>query len=102
MKKSIPVLFVVLALSIVMTGCLPGPNEPAMDPGTGDGLAGFWMGLWHGVIVVVSFIVSLFSDNVNVYEVHNNGGWYNFGFVLGLTVALGGGGKSAHRRSKSD
>jgi hypothetical protein len=35
--------------------------------------------------------VSLFSKNVNVYEVHNNGSWYNFGFVLGAGLFLSGG-----------
>jgi len=29
---------------------------------------------------------------VGVYEVHNNGGWYDFGFVLGLSMIFGGSG----------
>jgi hypothetical protein len=41
----------------------------------------------------------LFSDNVSMYEVHNNGNWYNFGFLLGVgTVWGGGGGGAAARR----
>jgi len=34
---------------------------------------------------------------VNFYEVHNNGGWYNFGFVLGAGILFGGGGKASSR-----
>jgi hypothetical protein len=31
--------------------------------------AGFWLGLWHGIICPVTFLISLFNDNVNIYEV---------------------------------
>jgi hypothetical protein len=35
-----------------------------------------------------------------MYEVHNNGGWYNFGFILGMSIIFGGsaGGASSRRR----
>jgi hypothetical protein len=57
---------------------------------------GFWGGLWHGLIAPFAFIGSLFSDEIAVWAVHNNGGWYTFGFVLGASI-LGGGGGSAAR-----
>jgi hypothetical protein len=41
------------------------------------------MGLWNGLTIVISFVVSLFDSNVNIYQVANNGGFYNFGFVVG-------------------
>ena len=41
------------------------------------------------------FVVSLFQDGVNVYEAHNNGGWYNFGFLWAAAIVLGGGGSAA-------
>ena len=53
-------------------------------------IAGFWRGLWHGFIAPFAFLLSLFKDDLGVYEAHNNGKWYNFGFVLGLTITLGG------------
>ncbi len=43
----------------------------------------------------ITFIISLFSDTVGIYEVHNNGGWYDFGFVIGASVFLGGTGAGA-------
>jgi hypothetical protein len=84
----------VLLITLLLTGCVPGD-------GTFDtqNLAGFWWGLWHGIILIFSFIYSLFSDNVTIYEVHNSGVWYNFGFVLGTTMSIGGG-SSATRRPK--
>jgi hypothetical protein len=45
--------------------------------------ANFWYGLWHGLILPVTFVVSLFNDDVGVYEVANEGHWYDFGFLLG-------------------
>jgi hypothetical protein len=58
-------------------------------------VAGFWMGLWHGFTSPVMFIISLFNHSVEVYEVHNNGGWYTLGFLLGASVVLGGSGGGA-------
>jgi hypothetical protein len=52
---------------------------------------GFWQGLWHGIIAPVTFVFSLFSDSMEMYSVNNNGGWYNFGFVLGAGILFGGG-----------
>jgi hypothetical protein len=49
------------------------------------------MGLWHGFIAPITFFISLFSDNVNIYEVHNSGNWYDFGFVVGAGLLLSGG-----------
>ena len=50
------------------------------------GAPGFWLGLWHGFIFPVAWIVSLFTDQVAIYAVPNNGGWYDFGYFLGIVV----------------
>jgi hypothetical protein len=88
-----------LALAVVLTACAPGAN-PMMQhraPGAAP-LAGFWLGLWHGAIVWVTFIVSLFRADVSVYEVHNTGWPYNLGFAIGAACLHGGGGAGASRR----
>ena len=41
------------------------------------------------MIVLFSFIGSLFSNDIAVWAVNNNGGWYTFGFVLGFVIAIG-------------
>ena len=51
--------------------------------------AGFWGGLWHGIIAPITFIVSLFFDGVSIYETNNNGRWYEFGFMLGIGAYAG-------------
>ena len=59
---------------------------------------GFFGGLWHGIIAPFSFFVSLFVDDVAMYAVNNNGGWYNFGFVLGAGILTFGSSKARRRR----
>lgn len=56
---------------------------------------GFLGGLWHGIIAPVSFFGSLFMDDVAMYAVNNNGGWYDFGFVLGAGILFGGGSRAS-------
>jgi hypothetical protein len=80
---------------LVVTACAAGPNSAVDVPSSEGDVAGFWLGLWQGLIVPVTFIISLFSDTVGVYEIHNNGGWYDFGFLLGASVFLGSSGAGA-------
>lgn len=88
-----------LALLVVfLAACTASPNAAA---GQGAQDAGFWLGLWHGLIAPIAFLVSLFNDSVGIYEVHNNGGWYDFGFLLGLSIFFSGGGAGAGGRSRS-
>ena len=54
-----------------------------------DTPCGFWSGLWHGIVAPLSFIGSLFIDDIAMYAVNNNGGWYDFGFVLGAGILFG-------------
>ena len=87
----------VLALVISLSACAAGANDLA---GNGQ-LDGFWAGLWHGFISPFAFLVSLFKDGVGIYEVHNNGNWYNFGFMIGVSAFFsgsGGSGTAARRR----
>jgi hypothetical protein len=90
-------LVATLLAALFLSSCAAGPN-PAV--GAGEELAGFWLGLWHGIILPVTFVISLFTDDVSVYEVANNGNWYDFGFVLGVTMSLGGGGGGAGARAR--
>lgn len=89
------VLLVAAAALLLLSSCAPGPNN-ATEP---DARPGFWLGLWHGIIFPVTFVISLFTDNVSVYEVANRGNWYDFGFFFGATIALGGAGSRARRRA---
>ena len=49
---------------------------------------GFLLGVWHGFIFPVAWVVSLFDPRAAIYAVPNNGGWYDFGYFVGI-VFLG-------------
>jgi hypothetical protein len=65
-----------------------GPNSKYQQPEAKP--AGFWAGFWHGLIAPITFIVGLFDAGVRIYETNNNGRWYEFGFVLGVSGSFGG------------
>jgi hypothetical protein len=100
MKPSLTVLVLVLLSVNILAGCAPGPNQSNGIAADRD-VAGFWLGLWQGFIAPFVFVASLFKSNLNIYEVHNNGAWYNFGYLFGLACFFGGGGNRASRRTKS-
>lgn len=90
-------LGVVVLIVILSASCVAGPNEMVKVADTDGELAGFWTGLLHGFISFFTFVVSLFKDSVNVYEVHNSGNWYDFGFILGVSAFFGGSGGGAKK-----
>lgn len=86
MKSKTLVVLSVLTLILLVVGCAPNNEMYFTEP------AGFWAGLWHGLIIIITFIIGIFTDTVGIYEINNSGGWYDFGFVLGLLISLSHGG----------
>jgi len=73
-----------LAALLLLAACakqaLPGAVAPEAP--------GFLLGLWHGFIFPIAWFLSLVIPEVSVYAVPNDGGWYDFGFFIGV-VFLG-------------
>jgi hypothetical protein len=91
-----------IAAVVVLAGCAAGAN--AVAQANQPDAAGFWLGLWQGLISPVTFLISLFNSDVNIYEVNNNGNWYNFGFMLGVALVFSGpagSGRTVSRRTRS-
>lgn len=77
-----------LAAMLALAACahqLPAGVQP--------GAPGFLLGLWHGFIFPVAWFLSLIMPDVAIYAVPNDGGWYDFGYFLGIVVF----GVGAHR-----
>jgi len=72
------------AAALALAGCAATQSAAAVETGA----PGFWLGLWHGFIFPVAWIVSLFVSDVAIYAVPNSGGWYDFGYFVGI-VFLG-------------
>ena len=83
--------FALLLPLALLAGCVATQQGGAVAPAA----PGFWLGLWHGFIFPVAWIVSLFAGKVAVYAVPNNGGWYDFGYFLGIVV-FGVGARKSH------
>lgn len=87
-----PLKWLILFIAIfALASCAtqPRPEAAAASPG-------FFMGFWHGLIILPSFIASLFTD-CRIYAFPNSGSWYDFGFLLGAGSALSGSGAAASR-----
>ncbi|UCG31287.1 MAG: hypothetical protein JSV53_05255 [candidate division WOR-3 bacterium] len=84
MDKRLLIIGIILIFALVAINCAPG-NERW----TWDHQAGFWAGIWHGIIIIITFIVSLFTRDVGIYEFNNNGWPYNIGFLIGLCFSIG-------------
>ena len=92
LKRSYLAFFAFLAVAIILTSCAPGNEKfTAAEP------AGFFMGLWHGFISLITFIISLFNEKVFIYEAINSGWPYDLGFILGVSIFYGGASKSSCR-----
>ncbi len=81
----------IFAAALVLSSCAATQDVHAVARQA----PGFWLGLWHGFIFPVAWIVSLFTDKVAIYAVPNNGGWYDFGYFLGIVV-FGVGARKSH------
>lgn len=78
MKKAI--LFI--SIAIVLSSCFAHTHQ--VNIVNADNPSGFFMGIWHGIIAPITFLISIFSDSVTVWDVNNTGNWYTFGFLIGV------------------
>jgi len=87
MKKTV----ITLGLLLLLTSCA---DKTEITQVMTTHQYGFWGGVWHGIIAPFDFIGSLIWDDVSVYAENNNGGWYSFGFLLGIGAFSGGASKT--------
>jgi hypothetical protein len=105
--KNILRLGLLVTFSVVMAACAPntgvqvttpdstmlltapGPNPMINQPDGLGRVARAGAGLWHGIIAPVTLVLSFFDPGIQMYEVHNAGSEYDFGFLLGVTIIIG-------------
>ncbi len=66
----------------------PGPNPMVNTADANGRVAGILLGLWHGIISPVTLVLSFVNQGVQMYEVHNDGGQYNLGYLLGVAIVF--------------
>lgn len=84
--------FVALALLPLLLAACATQTAAAVAPAA----PGFLHGVWHGFIFPIAWLLSLFMPEVSVYAVPNDGGWYDFGYFVGI-VFLGVGARKSRR-----
>ncbi len=89
------ILAMLLLAAVYLSSC--ADVQPHVQPCLEGHTYGFWGGLWHGIIAPFAWIGSLFSNDIAVWAVNNNGGWYTFGFILGIGCLTGGSSKAASK-----
>lgn len=75
-------LTVTVAL-LLITACATQPTVAAYAP------PGFFYGLLHGFTSPFALVSSLFMD-IRIYAFPNSGGWYDFGYLIGVASLFGG------------
>ncbi len=78
-------LYIIAGMVLMLTGCADSVSfveAATMEP------VGFLHGVWHGITVIISFIGSIFFDDIAVYAIYNNGGWYDLGYIIGIVTLI--------------
>ena len=88
-----PRLAACLVAALALTSCVATQRADVVQANA----PGFLLGLWHGFVFPIAWVVSLFDADISVYAVPNNGGWYDFGYFLGIVV-FGVGANGARKR----
>jgi hypothetical protein len=90
MKSYKPFPYALLIVcTIFLASCATQLAPEAYDP------PGFFTGFWNGLTIFFALIGHIFDNSISIYAFPNSGGWYDFGFFLGVCVFGGGGGSAA-------
>lgn len=81
--KRIFAFLAICATAALLTSCATQPTVDAYDP------PGFFSGLIHGFLIFFGFLAGLFTE-YRIYAFPNSGGWYDFGYLIGAAIFLGG------------
>lgn len=85
MKKVLAVVGMLVLMSFVLSGCMPGDGSYVDNH-----VANFLSGIWHGWIAPFSLIRGFFNNDIRIYETYNTGWWYDLGFYIALIGGFGG------------
>lgn len=86
-NRRLLLLGLILVCFFITLNCAPGDKRWDQNVNPGH-RAGFFAGIWHGLIIIITFVISLFVKSVNIYEVNNTGWGYDLGFLIGLCFSV--------------
>jgi hypothetical protein len=81
--------FIILCLFLIPTVALAATFEfVQQDNYNYYDEAGFFSGIWHGLIAPYSLIARWFSGSIEMYAFSNTGWFYDAGFLVGVAGSL--------------
>jgi hypothetical protein len=80
MKNNILCCLIIFAL-LAFSACAHQPIPSAYEP------PGFFSGILHEFLIPLELVGSIFSD-CRIYAFPNSGGWYDFGYVIGIPFSF--------------
>ncbi len=98
--KNLKKLATVAMVSLIFLLCSGCADSVTFNSAATIEPVGFWYGLWHGMILPFAWFVSLFSDSTAIYAIYNSGGWYDFGFAMGVGALSSSSGTATVRRRR--
>lgn len=85
-------------LVLLLAGCAATADPSTAVPGSTVNPTSVFVGFWHGFIMLITLIVSIFDPAVDLYETPNSGLLYKIGFVVGAGFFIGGAALFGSRR----
>jgi len=85
MRSLLIIVPLALCCLFLFSSCAPGGGKY-----TEQSQAGFFSGIWHGWIAPITLIIGIFNGDIRIYEPHNTGWWYDFGFYIAIIGGFGG------------
>ncbi len=85
--KEIATGLILLMCITSLTSCAPQGYE--------SNEAGFFSGIWHGLIIVFSLLGKLSGADIGIYAEHNTGFFYWLGYIIGIGGCGAGGGAAS-------
>jgi hypothetical protein len=96
-RKILAFCLIMFLLLVTLSSCVPGDGSNFETKP-----AGFFSGVWHGWIALFSLIYSIFNKDIGIYEIHNNGFWYDLGYYMAIISGFGGLSLFRRKRKYSD
>ena len=83
-RKTLVVVCLMVLAALALTACgtaTPFVGKPLEETGQ---VYGFFYGFWDGITAILAFIGNLLGGHFGIYQIHNDGNWYDLGFLLGV------------------
>lgn len=85
MKLSkLTILIIAASSALLLSSCVDQNDLRGTNRADHTEPAGFFHGIWHGICAPFALIGIVFGADIGLYEPHNTGNWYNFGFLIGI------------------